>query len=139
MPATLVIGDLTREIAVLRPWSSLEAAARLMLDNGYAEVALVNDGRLEGVLTEHDLLAAVLDTRPPSIIPVSDLAAMEFPVGRLCEPLEDVLALLVRHRMERLAIVADGDVFLGMISDRQICALLGRAASAQQPFLSLVR
>ncbi|MGA2383604.1 MAG: CBS domain-containing protein [Gemmatimonadales bacterium] len=48
-----------REVLTIGPGESVQSAARLMRQHKYGCLPVVDDGRLVGIITEHDLLAVV--------------------------------------------------------------------------------
>ncbi len=62
--ARLTVGQvMTRAIVTIGPRRPLGAAARLLLDHRIGALPVVEDGRVVGILTETDLLRALLDER----------------------------------------------------------------------------
>ena len=117
MPGMVIADVLTvRPCPTLRPWTSVDEAIRVMRDFGYSELPVLRGRYLDCVVTEGDLAAALLDPRDPTEICVGELVPEHCVVGRRELPLVEALMLLVRHRLQRLAVVGDGDEFLGMVS-----------------------
>ena len=53
-----------REVLTIRPDESVQSAARLMRRHKYGCLPVVEDGRLVGIITEHDLLEVVERLNP---------------------------------------------------------------------------
>ena len=67
-----VYGDLgldrvmSRPVVTVEPNTTIQKAARLMLNNKIAGLPVVEEGRLVGILTESDLFQVLVDTLEPS-------------------------------------------------------------------------
>ncbi len=135
-----MIGDLfaPSPTLVLAPSTPVDRAVRLMRRYGFSELPVILAGYLVGVVSEHDLAAALLDSRRPGEIAVIELAPEEFYVGRLEQPLADALTLLARHRLQRIAVIGDDDEFLGMLSEAAISKAVERARLQDQAARALV-
>ncbi len=129
-----MIGDLfaPSPTLVLAPSTPVDRAVRLMRRYGFSELPVILAGYLVGVVSEHDLAAALLDSRRPGEIAVIELAPEEFYVGRLEQPLADALTLLARHRLQRIAVIGDDDEFLGMLSEAAISKAVERGRLQDQ-------
>lgn len=106
-----------REVTRVRPTEALEVAAALMrLERIGAVVVASEEGKLVGVLSERDVVRAVVDCGPRALrLPVSDFMERR-PV--LCSP-EDTVAKVARtmtlHRARHVP-VAEGETVVGIIS-----------------------
>jgi CBS domain-containing protein len=58
-----------REVLTIGPDESVQSAARLMRKNKYGCLPVVQDSRLVGIITEHDLLAVVERLGPDGSLP----------------------------------------------------------------------
>jgi len=57
-----------RDVLTIGPGESVQSAARLMRKHKYGCLPVVEDGRLVGIITEHDLLA-VVERLPDGAVP----------------------------------------------------------------------
>jgi CBS domain-containing protein len=135
-----MIGDLfaPSPTLVLAPSTPVDRAVGLMRRYGFSELPVVLAGYLVGVVSEHDLAAALLDSRRPGEIAVIELVPEEFYVGRLEQPLADALTLLARYRLQRIAVIGDDDEFLGMLSEAAIFKAVERGRLQDQAARALV-
>jgi len=104
------------------PEESLADAAARMRDHGVGSLAVIDDDRLVGILTERDVLRAVAENRPSNVTPVSALMT-RLPV--VISPGTDTATaarLMVEHDIRHLPVVADQKV-IGMISARDLLVL----------------
>ena len=103
-PAHFVDAD-TDILTVVRLFQSERTSNVLVRDPGH-------DGQAPrlGIFTSTTLQRAVLDGRPLHQLPVGDLA--NFPVieVRAADQLGDAMAVLLRHRVHRLAVTQDGQI-----------------------------
>jgi CBS domain-containing protein len=144
-------GDLmTTGAARVRPDASLAEAVRLMVEHRISGLPVVDaQDKLVGVITEGDFLRPD-DGRPPHVLDilmgdatgaagglrsrrVEELMTRE-PVTVAAEtPLEEVVALMNRHKVKRLPVVAQGKV-VGIVSRANLLlALLRRLQSDAKP------
>lgn len=99
----------------VEPGRTLRDSAELMEQGGVGALAVVDDGRLVGIVTDRDLVCRglargkALDSRIDSVMttPVVSIDADA--------DLRDALAIFRTHALRRLAVVR-GDEFVGMIS-----------------------
>lgn len=99
----------------LAPDRSLRHAAQIMEQAGVGALAVVDDGRLVGIVTDRDLVRRGLaqglshDARVDAVMsaPVLTIAADA--------DLHDALGLFRTHAVRRLAVV-QGDQFVGMVT-----------------------
>ena len=129
------VGDvMTMGAATVRPDASLAQAAKLMIDHRISGLPVVDaDGKLIGIVTEHDFLRQhdgtrrrwldVLFTDAGGQITARELhdrrvanAMSRGPISVHADtPIEEAADLMHRHRVKRLPVVADGKV-VGIIS-----------------------
>lgn len=107
------------EVVWVEPEATLRQAAELMVSTGIGSVAVAVDGELEGILTERDLLHAVVAEADPAqalvedwMTPYPDTFGPEMSVA---EAANWMLATGYRH----LPVVEDGAV-LGVISIKDV-------------------
>ena len=67
----LTVGDvMTKAVITVEPERPIEEAARLILEHRIGALPVVSDGRLEGILTETDLLRAFVYSQS-AVVPVT--------------------------------------------------------------------
>jgi CBS domain-containing protein len=138
-------GDvMTIGAATVRPDATLAEAAQLLIEHRISGLPVVDqDGRLIGLVTEHDFLRQhdgarrrwldALLAEPGGQITARELydrrvvnVMSRGPVSvHVDTPIEEIVDLMHRHRVKRLPVVADGKV-VGIVSRANLLeALLG--------------
>jgi CBS domain-containing protein len=118
-----------RSPTVAGPAEPIRTVAARMRDAGVGAAAILEDGRLIGILTERDLLRAIADGVDPQAtrvaqrmtarpIPIAPGATVALAAGRMVE-------LAVRHLP-----VVDHDQLVGMLSARDIVTSGARYAQS---------
>ena len=144
---------MTRTIVSIGHTASIREAIRLMLDNNVSGLPVVDaGGKVTGVLTEGDLLRrSELATerrhwrwlelvlgpgrRASEYVRthgrvVDELMTREVVTVAADTPLEEIVALMERHRIKRLPVVDDSDTLVGIVSRADLLAALWRALEA---------
>ena len=104
-----------RNILSLEESASCAEAARCMADHGVGSVGVRRGGRVVGLVTERDLLAAVARGEGSEVTPIGEAMSAEQPsvsphaTDREC-------AQLMRSRRTRHLAVREGEEIVGMIS-----------------------
>lgn len=125
----------------IEPSASLAEAEAIFEQHDFNAVPVVEpDGRLVGIFSKLDFLAAFMFT-PASIIPPYD-EVMRSRVGQQMtrelvtvapdSPLTQVLEELVRTRNKSLPVV-DGTCLVGMVAREDVLEALRRAARGERP------
>jgi CBS domain-containing protein len=146
---------MTRNIVSIAPGAAIREAIRLMLDNKVSGLPVIDAaGKAVGMLTEGDLLRrSEIATEkhhwhwlefllgPGRMASeyvkthgrvVDELMTREVVVVGADTPLDDIVALMERHRIKRLPVI-DGGRLVGIVSRADLLAALARALDAQQP------
>lgn len=130
---------MTRHVTTVGVNAFLKDAANLMVTKEVSGLPVVDhDGRLAGVLTEHDLLDVVLTTEMAGA-KVADRMTRELITVREDTPATEVADLFLTHGVRRFPVVADGKV-VGIVSRRDLIRYvtrLRRAAGRQRQVLSV--
>lgn len=104
-----------RNILSLDESASCAEAARCMADHGIGSVGVRRDGRIVGLLTERDLLAAVAGGQATEVTPIGEaMSADQATVSPHATDRE--CAQLMRSRHTRHLAVKEGEEIVGMIS-----------------------
>jgi len=122
---------------VVTPKESLAHARSLMDEHGIHHLPVVENGRLRGMVREHDL--AFLETRPgvdPEKVSVADaMTANVYAVAPDC-PLGEVFGTMADHRYDAVVVVEGGDV-IGIVTTvdamRVLAGLLGASTGDLAP------
>lgn len=128
---------MSRPVVRAHPTTSVEEAAAVLVENGYAALPVVEDDRVVGIVTEADLVRGripagdagttaartstrvgeVMTTAPLTRVPDSDVA--------------DVVCEMLDRRLRAIPIVADGEL-VGIVTRRDVlrCVAQRRLTSA---------
>lgn len=118
---------MNRELLVVEPDVGLAAAASLMAQRRVGSVLVVEDGRLEGIFTERDIVRAVSHDVLAMQEPVSDWMTRT-PITVTPETAIDAARkLMLEHHFRHLPVTRDQEL-VGMISMRD----LTRAAAEER-------
>lgn len=127
------IADLmTRNPVACSPVTNLSEAAELMLRADCGILPVVQDGKLQGVVTDRDLFIA-LGTRDlrPSSMTVADV--MRGPVYS-CGPddgVDEVLKIMSQHAIRRVPVAGFGGSLMGIVSMNDIVLALDKKKAAR--------
>jgi CBS domain-containing protein len=98
----------------------LREAARMMRSGDYGSMPVVDDGRLVGMLTDRDIVVrAVAEGLDPNVALAGDFATPDPVAVQPEQPLDEALALMVRHRVRRLPVV-EGGMLVGVLSQADV-------------------
>jgi CBS domain-containing protein len=146
---------MTRRVVTVRPDTTIEAAARLMLEHHISGLPVLDGhGALVGIVSEGDLLRRVetgTERRRPRWIEfligpgrlsrdyvhahgrrVDEVMTPEVVTAAPETPLEAVVTLMERHGIKRLPVVA-GNRLVGIVSRANLLHLLARLAPEAPP------
>jgi CBS domain-containing protein len=108
---------MTKNVKACRPTDTAADAARLMWDGDCGVVPVVSEGRLQGVVTDRDLLmAAHTRGKNPAELRVSEI--VQAPVAT-CRPEDDVktaLATMGEKQVRRLPVAGADGRLVGILS-----------------------
>ncbi|HEY8926331.1 MAG TPA: CBS domain-containing protein [Polyangia bacterium] len=117
----LMVGDLmTRNVATVTSRTTLAEAAAMMRDENVGVLPVVDqDGRLDGIVTDRDLVVRGLaesGSRPLRELPVAAVASAEVEAVSPRQPIGEVLELMGRRQIRRAPVVSEQRRLIGMIS-----------------------
>jgi len=105
------------EVVVAGPDDSLDSAFKRMRSNDVSQLPVIQDGRLVGILDESDIVHIMNTdeiTRAERFRkPVSSAMTRDLDTVQVNEPLDALIPLFDR---DRVAIVLDGETFVGLIA-----------------------
>ncbi len=122
MKSRITVGDvMTRKFVAVRPETSLYACSKEMVKNKVGSLIIKNDDKVHGILTEGDIINAMVKRKNPNI---RRIQARDIAVRKLItiKPDEDILTAISKMRKsyhKRLPVVAGGKV-VGMITIKDI-------------------
>ena len=107
---------MTQALATCEPDDSAVRVAKIMRDRDIGDVLIVEDGRLQGIVTDRDLaLNALAGTADDPHTPVSRYMSTQLVTGSADWNLNKVAKTMARHKIRRLPIV-DNEKLVGIIS-----------------------
>ncbi len=113
----------TRDVVTLEAGAPIRDAARLMADRKIGSVAVREDGKIVGLVTERDLVLTVLARAGTSNQPLRE--AMRPGIPRVsAEATESECAALMRDHATRHLLVEDRGQIVGVVSMRDIIQLM---------------
>ena len=108
-PRTVKIGD------------SIVDAAKLMKGEETGIAPIVEDGRLIGVVTDHDIvLRVVAEGRDPRTTRVEEIAACDLVTIDPEQELGDALAVMTHHEVRRLPVIEEDGTLVGIVSHADV-------------------
>jgi CBS domain-containing protein len=111
-----------RKVVTLAADVPCREAARLMAEKKIGSIGIRVDGRLTGLVTERDLVIAVVASGGDGSLPVGKAAR---PLPRVTpEATETECAALMRDHTTRHLLVEEGGEVVGLVSMRDIIALM---------------
>ncbi len=111
------------EVMSVSPTDTLLFAHGRMRQADVSQLPVLHEGRLVGIVDESDLLFAVTRDEAAFRSPVERVMARELETVAFDAPLEDVVSVLAR---DRVAIVMDGERFLGLVTKIDLLGALRR-------------
>jgi CBS domain-containing protein len=111
-----------RDLVTLDAGTSCQEAARLMSQRNIGSVAVTERGRIAGLVTERDLVGAVLAAGMEPSAPIRD-AMREIPPIRADAEEAEVAETMRRHKTRHL-LVEEGGRVVGVISMRDVIQLM---------------
>jgi CBS domain-containing protein len=133
MSATL--GALASAIVVTaNPETTAARAAQLMREHHVGSLVVVdataNDGKAVGIVTDRDLVLAVMaEGLDPALFTVGDIMSTELVTAPAGAGLIDATRLLHRHRVRRLVVVDEAGRVVGLAALEDILEALTREFS----------
>jgi CBS domain-containing protein len=106
---------MTRDVVSLEGSASCAEAARVMSTVGIGSVGVKEGGRLVGLVTERDLVAALAAGHDPARTEVRALVREERPAASPCATDRECANLMRAHRT-RHVLVKEGEEIVGVVS-----------------------
>ncbi len=103
---------MTRRPTTVRPHDDLALARQVMLWRGVRHLPVLHHGRLVGMLSDRDLLAAIAarDRWSAGSVHVEEAMRSDVPTIDPDRPVEEAARRMLAHRVEGLPVLEDGDL-----------------------------
>jgi CBS domain-containing protein len=115
-PVREVMASVTIEVGLT---DTLAAVAELMAENEVGALPIVSGGRLDGIVTERDLVRAMAEGVDPEEERASDRMTMQIEAVPSDTPIEVATDRMLEGGIRHLPVV-DGSKLVGMISIRDL-------------------
>ena len=108
-PRTVKVGD------------SVVDAAKLMKGEETGIAPVVEDGRLIGIVTDHDITVRVVaEGRDPQTTKVEDVASRDVVTIDPDQDLDEALELMAHHDVRRLPVIEEDGTLVGVIAHADV-------------------
>jgi CBS domain-containing protein len=112
-----------RMVAILDERKTALDAARVMAEKFIGSVVVTGSSTVTGLYTERDLMRAVAQGRNPAETKLRDAMRRDLPRVAPGDSVERCLELM-RHNRSRHLLVYEGEEFVGIVSLRDLVALM---------------
>jgi CBS domain-containing protein len=122
---------MTAGVVGVGPGAPVTEAAARMRDFDIGDVLVIENDRLEGILTDRDIaIRVVAEGLDPSKTPVGDVCSSEVATVSVGTPVEEAVEVIRQHALRRLPVVDDEGRVAGV-------ATIGDFAMANDPHSAL--
>lgn len=112
-----------RRVAVVDQESTVLDAAKVMVERQIGSVVIDGGGTVRGIFTERDLMRVVAQQQDPVRTPLKEVMRTQLVRVAPSDSIEHCLELMRAHRCRHL-LVYEGDIFVGIVSLRDLAALM---------------
>lgn len=109
-------------VECLGPAATLTTAATLMRAGEFGSVAIYENDRLAGILTETDIVRAVAEHRDPDTTTLSEFMSVDPVTAEPDDDTTDVALRMIEGGFRHLPVVENGRL-IGMVSSRDLLQL----------------
>jgi CBS domain-containing protein len=104
------VGDImTRNPRTVEAGDSVAEAARQMRDGDFGSVLVLDNGRVDGIVTDRDIaVRAVAEGRDPESTQVSEIYSTGVATVEPSQSIEDAVQTMREHDIRRLPVVENG-------------------------------
>lgn len=115
------------EVLTIRPSATVQDAAGIMNEHKVGALVVMDQGRIQGIVTERDVLRRVVAVRlDPAMTLVQDVMTLEVICAQSQTSLEEARWVFKKHRIRHLPVVEDGRL-VGVISQGDLNAYQAQA------------
>lgn len=112
-----------RKVALVDENQTILDAAAVMVERFIGSVVVTGPSTIKGVFTERDLMRAVAQGQDPAQTKLKEVMRTDIPRASPRDTVEECLDLMRTHRCRHL-LVLDRDEFIGIVSLRDLAALM---------------
>lgn len=99
---------MTRDVDTARPGDSIQKVAKMMADGDYGVVPVVENDRLEGIVTDRDIAVRAVAAGKSADAPVSEIMSGSLKTVREDDDVDEVYDTMAAAQVRRLPVV-DGE------------------------------
>ena len=123
---TKVADVMTQRPRAMPPQTPLTEVAEVMESEDVGAIPLVEGDRLVGIVTDRDIvIRAVAKGKDLSGMPASEVSSRELLTVSPDDDLSDALKLMAEHQVRRVAVIAEDNRLVGVVSQADV-ALQGK-------------
>ena len=123
---TKVQDVMTTRPRAVTPQTPLNEVAELMETDDVGAVPIVDGDRLVGIVTDRDIVVrAIAKGKDPRGMPAAEVSSRELVTVNPDDDLSDALKLMAQYQVRRLAVTAEDDRLVGVVSQADV-ALHGK-------------
>jgi CBS domain-containing protein len=112
---------MTARPRAVTPQTPLTEVAELMEAEDVGSVPVVEDDRLVGIVTDRDIVVrAVAKGKDVKGMPASAVSSRELVTVHPDDDLSDALELMARHQVRRVAVTAEDERLVGVVSQADV-------------------
>ena len=118
---TKVQDVMTTRPRAVTPQTTLSEVAELMASDDVGAVPVVEDDRLVGIVTDRDIVVrAIAQGKDPRGMPAAEVSSRELVTVSPDDDLSDALKLMAQHQVRRLAVTAEDERLVGVVSQADV-------------------
>jgi len=118
---TKVADVMTQRPRAVTPQTPLKEVAQVMESDDVGAVPLVEGERLVGIVTDRDIvIRAIAKGKDPTGMQASEVSSRELVTVHPDDDLSDALELMAQHQVRRLAVTAEDERLVGVVSQADV-------------------
>ena len=112
---------MTSRPRAVTPQTPLTEVAEIMEAEDVGSLPVVENDRLVGIVTDRDIVVrAIAKGKDPKGMPASAISSRELVTVGPDDDLSDALELMARHQVRRLAVTAEDERLVGVVSQADV-------------------
>jgi CBS domain-containing protein len=117
---------MTESPRTIEPSTTIVEAARLMRDEDIGPLPIVEGDRLQGILTDRDIvLRVVAEGKDPSRATAGEIASRELVTVDPQQGLDEAMRLMEEHQVRRLPVCEEDGRLVGILAQADIARHVG--------------